>query len=131
MASAYCKFIQDYPTIWTSLPNLWKLKAPLRVSVFIWLMFTNTTLTMNNLKRRWWQLVSICHMCFDVQFIREIHCYIHDIAKNHRIVFTNYRRWHYQLMLGTRENIYWRRMKVITFFVIWRERCTWIFRDEN
>jgi zinc-binding in reverse transcriptase len=141
-ASAYYEFIQNYSKIETSLPNLWTIKAPSRVTIFVWLMLRNAILMVNDLKRREWQLANIYHMCYnaeetvhrlfmDCQFIKEIRCYIHNVAHNHRFLSTNYRSGQCYFILNMAEDKRWKRMKVVSCFVIWRERCTRIFWEEN
>jgi hypothetical protein len=48
-ASAYYRFIQNFPNINKSLSNIWLLKAPPRVLTFTWLMLRNAILTVDNL----------------------------------------------------------------------------------
>jgi zinc-binding in reverse transcriptase len=141
-ASAYYRFIQNFPNINNSLSNLWMLRAPPRVLTFIWLMLRNAILTVDNLQRRGWQLANICHMCGKAEetishlftgckYVKEIRCYIYDIKQTHRSVSTAYRAGRYQFILDTRQNKHWKRMEIITCFVIWRERCTRIFQEQN
>jgi hypothetical protein len=35
------------------------------------------------------------------------------------------------LMIGTAQDMFCRNMKITTCFVIWRERCAIVFRDES
>jgi zinc-binding in reverse transcriptase len=140
--SAYYRFIQDYPSIKSSLSQLWKLKAPPRVQIFTCLMLRNAILTVDNLKKRGWQMINMCHMCYNAeeivhnlfaecQYIKEIRFYIHDVIQNHRSISTPYRNGRNKSILDVSQNKHWRRLKIVTCFVIWRERCARIFRDEN
>jgi zinc-binding in reverse transcriptase len=115
--STYYEFVQNYPAVGTSLSNLWKIKVPPMMSIFVCLMIKNIILMVDNLKRRGWQLVNIYHMWYnaeeivhhlfiDCQFIREIHCYIHDVTQNYKIFFTNYRRGQHHFILDTTEDMH-------------------------
>jgi zinc-binding in reverse transcriptase len=141
-ASAYYRFIQNFPNINNSLSNLWLLRAPPRVLTFTWLMLQNAILTVDNLQKRGWQLANVCHMCYNAeetiphlfiecQYIKEIRCYIHDMTQTHRFISTKYRAGQYHFILDTSQNEHWKRMEIITCFVIWRERCRRIFQEEN
>ncbi len=42
---------------------MWRLKAPLKVKVFVWLLLKRRLLTMNNLMKRWWTGDRTCVLC--------------------------------------------------------------------
>jgi hypothetical protein len=42
---------------------IWKIKMPLKVKVFMWLVLKNCILTKDNLMRRGWTGNSQCHLC--------------------------------------------------------------------
>jgi zinc-binding in reverse transcriptase len=89
------KFLSEGSHISSSLHRIWKIMAPLRVSFFTCLRLRNAILTVDNLKRRGWQMVNICYMCYNEEetvqhlfskcvFDKQIRRYIHDdIAFNH------------------------------------------------
>jgi zinc-binding in reverse transcriptase len=62
-ASAY-KFITNTPHVRVSTGNIWKIGAPPRVTIFIWLMLNNRILTIDNLMRRRFQMTNICSLCW-------------------------------------------------------------------
>lgn len=43
--------------------GIWKLKLPLKIRVFLWLMIKNSILTKDNLIRRGWTGNEECHFC--------------------------------------------------------------------
>lgn len=57
--SAY-DFLTFSGVVANKLPQLWKIKAPLRIKIFIWLAARNRILTAEILARRGWQGPSIC-----------------------------------------------------------------------
>jgi hypothetical protein len=74
---------------------------------------------------------TISHLFTGCQYVKEIRCYIHDMKQTHRPVSTAYRADMYHFILDARQNTHWKRMEIITCFVIWRERCTRIFQEQN
>lgn len=46
-----------------SINRIWKIKAPPRVKIFIWIMLRNKILTMDNLIKRGWQTPNRCILC--------------------------------------------------------------------
>ena len=52
---SFYKGIEDFPMNMDSINRIWKIKAPPRVKIFIWLMLRNKILTMDNLIKRGWQ----------------------------------------------------------------------------
>jgi hypothetical protein len=88
-----------------------------------------------------WQMTNICHMCHKAeetiihlfikcQFTIKIRQYIHDVTVNYYSIFTLYRKEEYHLILNKNEDMHWRGMKMVTYFVLWRKHCARIFRDE-
>lgn len=45
------------------ISQLWKLKIPLRIKIFMWLASKNRVLTTDTLSKRGWQEPSICALC--------------------------------------------------------------------
>jgi zinc-binding in reverse transcriptase len=134
-------FIQNRPAVTSHLKNIWQIPAPPRVLIFAWLILRYSILTINNLKKRGWQLPkcimyfsaeeSINHLFQDCGYIRETRTYIHDNTQIHNQPSTKYRRGDISMISDKREDMQWRRLKLTTVFVIWRERCARIFRDEH
>jgi hypothetical protein len=90
------------------------------------LLLRYSILTINNLKRRGWQLPNRCIICFkeeeSIEYAKEIRAYIHNNTQNHIQPSTRYRRGDITMIMDKREHIQWRRLELTTDFVIWRER---------
>jgi zinc-binding in reverse transcriptase len=118
--------MKNGPIIMSAIKLIWKIKVPPRMQIFTWIMLQNKILTANNLKKRGWQLTEICNDCtfFLVvknMLIRKIHMPSH--CKN-QINST-------QHLLTSREVDHQvKEALVILCFIIWRERCNHIFREE-
>jgi hypothetical protein len=74
---------------------------------------------------------SINHLFQDCGYIRETRTYIHDNTQIHNQSSTRYQRGDISMISDKREDMQWRRLKLTNVFVIWRERCARIFRDEH
>jgi hypothetical protein len=46
-----------------SFKNLWKAKIPLKIRIFMWLVFQNVILTKDNLVKRKWKGSPTCYFC--------------------------------------------------------------------
>jgi zinc-binding in reverse transcriptase len=88
-------------------------------------MLRNTILTVDNLKKRGWQMTNVCHMCYnteetlhhlftDYQYIKEVRYYIDDVIQNYRSVNTNYRSGRYQFILDIAQEKHWKKIKIVT-----------------
>lgn len=56
-------YLKEGPRIKMSISKLWKIKAPPRMKIFMWLASRNSVLTHDNLQKRGWELASICLLC--------------------------------------------------------------------
>ncbi|KAJ1699007.1 hypothetical protein LUZ63_007519 [Rhynchospora breviuscula] len=56
-------FQKTYPKITSTLFPLWKLNIPPRMRIFLWQMAQNKISTIDNLKKRGWQLANVCTLC--------------------------------------------------------------------
>jgi hypothetical protein len=61
---------------------------------------------------------TVHHLFIDRQFIKEISYYIHDVTQNHKTISTNYRNGHCHFIRDTIEDKHWKRIKIVTCFVI-------------
>jgi zinc-binding in reverse transcriptase len=122
-------------TIKINIDEIWKLNVPPRFKVWAWMMLLNRILTTDNLKKKGWSLVSMCVMCraneesvehlfsscsftcflfhtlsllFTIEFLTDLITAISDTTTQNK----------------TREII------LIAHFIIWRERCSRIFRNQ-
>jgi hypothetical protein len=71
------------------------------------------------------------HLFTNCQYIKEICCYIYVVNQNNKNISTNYRNGRCQFILDTAQDKHWKRMEVVTCFVIWHERCMREFHEEN
>jgi hypothetical protein len=46
---------------------LWKLRIPLRIKVFCWLVIKNRVLTRDNLKKKGWKGNDLCEFCDNLE----------------------------------------------------------------
>jgi zinc-binding in reverse transcriptase len=61
---SFYSFLQNTPVIKSQISNIWRLKLPPRVLLFTWLRLKNSILTTDNLRKRGWQIPSLCYMCY-------------------------------------------------------------------
>ncbi|KAJ1690987.1 hypothetical protein LUZ63_015142 [Rhynchospora breviuscula] len=58
-------------------PSLWKIKAPLKVRIFLWLLLQNRLLTQENLLLRGWPAIQSCITCQTPTMETAPHLFIH------------------------------------------------------
>jgi zinc-binding in reverse transcriptase len=140
--SAY-PFITGIPAVTTGAQHLWSIPAPPRVQIFIWLKTQNKILTFDNLIKRGWQMTNICYMCrsqeetvrhlfHECSFVIQFRSYIQGIMSFSMLMcqlFTSIESS--QLVLSKQHDGKWRQLEMTTVFVLWRERCKRILRDES
>lgn len=61
MVKSYYQMISEGPAVREKKGNIWKIRAPTRVAVFIWLM-GNRILTNDNLICRGWVISNLCYL---------------------------------------------------------------------
>ncbi|KAJ3704354.1 hypothetical protein LUZ61_008059 [Rhynchospora tenuis] len=134
-ASAY-RVISD-PGVWSTRHTvLWRIKAPPRVKVFLWLLTADRLLTQTNLMRRGWPSIQACQGCSNNAVEDTNHLFVHcELAQQlwSRIVI------HYTLPpISFRDEItdFWQDNRAIpnwdliwaaTSWTIWKERNARIF----
>lgn len=59
------QFLQDSGVITKRFDRLWKIQAPLKVKIFLWLVLKNKVLTVDNLKKRRWSGDDKCVFCLE------------------------------------------------------------------
>jgi zinc-binding in reverse transcriptase len=122
----------DGPQINSNLVNIWKLKVPPRMQIFVWLMLKNFILTADNLKKRGWQLSSFCYMCARAEetvqhllskcvTIQKLRSYIHDVVFIYRIRSSSYKNGDLNMILDHTADLHWRILQIFTCFIFWRE----------
>lgn len=139
--ASFYKAMTHHPIIEDARSTIWNLKAPLRVTIFTWLMLRRKILTVDNLIRKGWQMPNRCIMCKSAQetvqhlfgtctYITQLvqvisntmqgmpHCqYFTDTRYEEAIVISRYK--------------FIRKLQLTVCFVLWRERCRRIFMEEN
>ncbi|XP_078161769.1 uncharacterized protein LOC144557107 [Carex rostrata] len=133
--SAYVA-IQNGPRITREVHLIWKLKAPPRFKVFAWLMLLNKVLTIDNLSRKGWCMVNRCAMCkSDTETVLHLFntC---PIAQQLNTEVARVFQTRLPCMTATKHPILdtsytakERSIFLISAFIVWRERCTRIFRE--
>jgi zinc-binding in reverse transcriptase len=122
-------FIQNQPFVSTQLAKIWQLKAPPKILIFTWLLLRYSILTVDNLKKCGWQLPNRCIMCLkdeesiehlfqECEFAKEIRTYVHDNTQNHTQPSLRYRMGDIAMIVDKTESSYWRRLELITDFVL-------------
>jgi hypothetical protein len=127
--------MNDTPCIKNEFNKLWEVKAPMRVRIFTWLMLRNRILTQDNLIRRGWQIANICYLCRQNQ--ESVKC-MFGTCKYTAGVYREMRRhmnftWtQKEYASGIIKSVHMetRQILVTVCFVVWRERCRRIFRQE-
>jgi hypothetical protein len=51
---------------------LWKIKIPLKIKVFLWLLYREVILTKDNLVKRNWHVNEMCSFCSNVEIIQHL-----------------------------------------------------------
>jgi zinc-binding in reverse transcriptase len=140
--SAY-RFITDTPYMEEDLFKLWEIKIPLRVQVFLWLMLRNRLLTIDNMIKRGWVIVSICYLCW--QQLETTHHIFHECSYVKRLIdsITDaiplvqqfcpvYKTTESaKLLITDNHDMFWRQMEATIVFIVWRERCRHIFAEKS
>lgn len=130
--------INNEPHIANNLHQIWKTKAPPRFKVFAWIMIRNIILTIDNLKRKGMILVNTCAMCKKANetvkhlFSQcELSCQVYtQMTTEYQIRLPDYQQVNH-LLININYTRRERSLFLIANFVIWRERCTRIFRDSE
>jgi zinc-binding in reverse transcriptase len=138
-ASAY-KFITNTPHIRVSTGRLWKIGVSLRVAVFIWFMLNDSILTIDNLRRRGFQLTNICPLCWkDNETVQHL---FYSCSYT-----TNIRSYIQATMLGSSapsitqtttdfllsrdQDKRQKQLEVTIIFTLWKERYRRTFENKN
>jgi zinc-binding in reverse transcriptase len=134
------KFLHESPHIQVQHGQLWKLKAPPRVQIFLWLATRNRILTIDNLVRTGWQLPNMCYLCrahqesvqhifHQCSFTTQVRDYMTSTLPNQppRYYVTGSTM---DSLLMNQDSMEWKRVDATTIYVIWRERCRHIFAQK-
>ncbi|KAJ4749612.1 RNA-directed DNA polymerase (reverse transcriptase)-related family protein [Rhynchospora pubera] len=116
---------------------IWQLTIPPRMKIFIWQVTQEKIATVDNLKKRGWMLVNRCSLCinseetvehifnecsFFSQFLQK--AMLHSTAF-YSLSFTRNPEF---IMDGTQMKSH-RELMAVLCFILWRERCSRIFRE--
>ena len=136
--SAYQR-LKDGPRIQTSIHRIWKLLVPPRMNVFGWLLIRNKLLTVDNLKKKGFQLVNRCTLCKANQetakhlfnycpFSRALY---EEMARTvpEKMAMVNVTSSKMNILTKIRVTIGQRSALLMTFFILWRERCNRTFTE--
>lgn len=112
------------------------------MQVFSWVMLQNKILTAQNLRKKWWYLLEFCYICKqdgetvdhlfnNCAFYRQARLLLlrkfgfgNDTIQQFSVMSAQ------QFLLCTTVNRTTREIILILCFVLWRERCNRIFREE-
>ncbi|KAJ4746715.1 RNA-directed DNA polymerase (reverse transcriptase)-related family protein [Rhynchospora pubera] len=135
--SSFYNFQMSFPKVNSSLYSLWKLNIPPRMKIFAWQMSLNKLATIDNLKKRGWQLTSFYTLCAsDEETVSHLYntcrffTQVVHLARNFSpvysdLVFTS----NPHFLIRKSAPLAHREIMAILFFVLWRERCNRIFSE--
>ncbi|KAJ4810728.1 RNA-directed DNA polymerase (reverse transcriptase)-related family protein [Rhynchospora pubera] len=136
-------FIKTFPTIYTPLCSIWKLKIPPRFKVFLWLMFQDKIATQDNLQKRGWSMANRCPLCLSNSetvahlfnhciYFREFKSIISQMLASHPLtVDSPIPCAHTAIIMSPAINKHVKSFFGIAYFIAWRERCNRIFRGTS
>jgi zinc-binding in reverse transcriptase len=125
--SAYL-FLTETPHIADNTFNLWDIKVPPRVEVFLWLQLRRKLLTIENMRNRGWIIPSICYLCrqceenvthifTDCEYTKHLRRYVADAMPPTKSPCDIYRNsiTPNRLITGSYD-IFWRQIEATTTF---------------
>lgn len=131
--------MEQKPYIGSMAQYIWDIKGPGRVMIFIWLMYNNRLLTIDNLIKKGWEMPNMCHMCRmqsetkqhlfqECAYIKRVKIHLSRLLP---AITPNdwYRTTGLGSIVNRTEQKSIRQIQVTICFVVWRERCRRIFTD--
>ncbi|KAJ4748165.1 RNA-directed DNA polymerase (reverse transcriptase)-related family protein [Rhynchospora pubera] len=133
-------FIKMIPKHNSTLKEIWKLKIPPRMIIFLWRMLQNRIATVDTLRKRGWPMPSICYLCrngedsvqhlfnecrYTLQAKHSLFCYPHNLQ-----LFQIYTTL-LLLSKSPQVPVQTKELLAIMTFLIWRERCQRIFNEKH
>ena len=88
MKSLYATLMDE--TVLPIIQPLWKLKIPLKIKVFIWLLHRGVILTKDNLARRNWKGSMLCCYCSDKENIAHLFFNCSSTSLLWRTIYTTF-----------------------------------------
>jgi hypothetical protein len=125
--------------------RIWKVKAPLRIAFFLWATALGRILTVDNLRRREFQLINRCCLCKkDEETINHLfhHCEF-SVDIWHLVPISFGVSWitpgnvpqllHCWKFIGHghHREAFWKVIPALLMWSIWRERNRWIFENSE
>lgn len=123
------------PAIESSIHRIWQIRVPPRMQVFGWLLLHNRLLTADNLRIRGFHIVGICYMCRrSDEMVRHLfsQCSVSAQVYDGTLQSVLVRvpgQDNVQFLIEKNTAAKARQLMLISYFVIWRERCNRIFRE--
>jgi zinc-binding in reverse transcriptase len=134
--------IKEGPFIASNIEIIWKLNIPTRVTIFIWLLLQDRLLTYDNLIKRGWCIPNMCYMCRSsienathlfskCTYIAEVRGILTVINAATMTITSEFRQGQYAntILKGGSKQL--NKLQITLCFVIWRERCARIFRQQS
>jgi zinc-binding in reverse transcriptase len=133
--------IKEGPHIISSLRVIWNIKMPRRIEVFAWLLLQNKIFTIDNLIKRGWMLPNMCYLCRRQQETAQhlfTNCEYTQRVRNMAIsdfsasigISQTLIDGNYEEVLLQGHDKKCKRLQMTIYFVIWKEKCSRIFREK-
>ncbi|KAJ4792662.1 RNA-directed DNA polymerase (reverse transcriptase)-related family protein [Rhynchospora pubera] len=126
--------------------QLWKLKAPPKVTLFLWLLLRDKLLTQHNLAKRGWPTIQACKLCQLQEIETADHLFVScPFAKEILTRMTAYfnvtlhssNSHVLNVWQTTRQNLpnqqreMWSTLWAATCWTIWKHRCSVVFDNKR
>ena len=141
MVKSCYQAMEEDPYVKTQVSKIWTIKAPMRVMVFTWLLMRNKILTIDNLMARGWEMANMCYMCRSqsesVQHLFGNCTIATQVRQTLRQIRTTipqgaaFDRGKFKWVLTKEPDLILRQVQITICFVLWRERCARVFRQQN
>jgi zinc-binding in reverse transcriptase len=142
MKQEYTRSSQEGPYIASQMEIIWQINLPLRVAIFAWLLLQNRLLTIDNFIKKGWMIPNMCYMCRkEVETATHLFsecAYAMNVRRlliRHYMMTTNFTmtfcQGDYHDVIKTHGNKKQKRLQITFSFVLWRERCSRIFREKQ
>jgi zinc-binding in reverse transcriptase len=135
---SYYDVIKKGPHIISPLQGIWRLRLPKRMTIFAWLMLQNKLHTTDNLTRRGWNVVSICYLCRQqaesVDHMFGCYGFTQQVRQSIKSTYRgklsqDFTHQSYATDILYDGDKFQKIIQITMCFVIWRERCSRIFRE--
>jgi zinc-binding in reverse transcriptase len=120
--------------------EVWNLKTPQRVKIFIWLALKNKMHTIDNLVNKGWALPNMCCLCRQqaesVEHMFATCCFTSTVRQLTMIAMHNdppdtFIRDQYEKTITGEGGPLWKLTQAAVCFNVWKERCRRIFADQQ